>query len=152
NQHFEILGSLAKFSERNIRIYAPLSYGDSAYAQSVAAKGREVFGEKFIPLTKYLSPSEYTEFLSSIDIAVFNHSRQQAMSNTISLLGFGKKVFIRSDVAQWDRFRKLGIAIFDQSELDLTPLSDLVRERNQQVVRTHFSDAMLRDQYKQLFG
>lgn len=101
NNHIEILDKLLPFKDKNIRIYAPLSYGDKAHAKEVISTGKELFGDKFIALTDFMPFEEYLKFLGSIDIAIFNHKRQQAMGNTITLLGLGKTVFIRSDTTQW---------------------------------------------------
>ena len=42
--------------------------------------------------------------LSQIDIAVFNHNRQQATANIEILSYLGKKLFIRSDTTTWDHY------------------------------------------------
>ena len=39
--------------------------------------------------------SDYLKILGKIDIAIFNHERQQAVGNITSLLGLGKKVYIK---------------------------------------------------------
>ena len=38
-----------------------------------------------------MNNKDYIQFLNQIDIAVFNHNRQQAMGTIRSLLGMGKK-------------------------------------------------------------
>lgn len=53
--------------------------------RKVIIKGKELFGEKFIPLTEFMTFEKYLEFLGSIDIAIFAHKRQQAMGNTITI-------------------------------------------------------------------
>ena len=40
--------------------------------------------------------NQYLEFLGKIDIAIFNHRRQQGFGNAITLLGLGKKVYLNS--------------------------------------------------------
>lgn len=43
------------------------------------------------PIVDFMDFNEYINFLSTIDIAIFNHKRQQGMGNIITLLGMGKK-------------------------------------------------------------
>lgn len=101
NCHLEALESLAKFKDNNIKIIAPLSYGDKSYAELVIRYGQSVFGDKFIPILNLMSPNEYSRLLSSVDIGVFYNNRQQALGNIYALLYLGKKIFIRSDISSW---------------------------------------------------
>ena len=119
NNHIEILSKLNELKCENMKIYCPLSYGNMEYANSVKAWGREYFGDDFIPLDSFLSKAEYDEILVNIDIAVFNHHRQQAVSNIISLLGLGKKVFLRPTVTTYEYFLNQGIKVFDVNSLEL---------------------------------
>ncbi|WP_083234102.1 TDP-N-acetylfucosamine:lipid II N-acetylfucosaminyltransferase [Candidatus Marithrix sp. Canyon 246] len=75
-------------------MFVPLSYGDpkGVYIKEVISTGTKIFGDKFIPMTEFMDFDKYLNFLGSINITIFNHNRQQAMGNTITLLGFGKKV------------------------------------------------------------
>src|SRR5262249_42034120 len=86
NGHFEMLKALEPYKDSDIRIYAPLSYPDPVHASRVKQAGLQMFGDKFVALTEFLSFPEYLEILGKIDIAMFNHNRQQAMGNKITLL------------------------------------------------------------------
>jgi hypothetical protein len=99
NNHLDVLDKLEAHKNENIKIYVPLSYGNQ-----VIAEEKKRFGDKFIPRTEMMPFQNYLEFMGLIDIAIFNHKRQQAIGNTITLLGLRKKVFIRSDVVQWQFF------------------------------------------------
>lgn len=113
NNHMEALEKLLPFKDLDIRIHIPLSYGNKEYAATVCRQASLWFGEKAKPITKLMPFDKYMEFLSSIDIAIFNHRRQQAMGNTITLLGLGKKVYMRSDTTQWDFLNRHHFLIFD---------------------------------------
>lgn len=117
NNHVDALAKLLPYKDDDICIYVPLSYGNQEHAKKVIVQGEKWFGDKFIPLTDFMPLGEYLRFLGNIDIAVFNHKRQQAMGNTITLLGLGKKVYMRSDVAQWDFFQDLGVEVNDITQL-----------------------------------
>ena len=146
NNHFEILDKLLPFKDQNIKMYAPLSYGDQIHANKVIAKGKELFGDKFIALADFMPFEQYLQFLGSIDIAIFNHKRQQAMGNTITLLGLGKTVFIRSDTTQWQFFKEKNISINDIDYLD--SLSVESNQHSIDIIKEYFSE----DNYKYQLG
>ena len=104
NQHKEALDMLSRFKNREIEIICPLSYGDTTYASNIISYGVQIFGNKFIPITKYMSTNEYCELLNSVDIAVFNHNRQQGTGNIEILAYLGKKIFLRSDTTTWNHY------------------------------------------------
>jgi len=114
NNHDEILEKLAPLKNSNIRIICPLSYGGpAAYVQTVAEKGNEIFGNKFITLRSFLSPADYSQLLCDTDVAVMNHDRQQGLGNIFPLLYLGKKVYLRSSTSSYIFLKNLGCDIFD---------------------------------------
>lgn len=50
-------------------------------------------------------------FLSSLDIAIFAHNRQQGFGNTVSLLGMGKTVYLKEEVTTYQALEKIGLKI-----------------------------------------
>lgn len=104
NQHLPMLNILSKYKDYNINIYCPLSYGDKEYGAKVEAYGKNLFGEKFIPVKDYKTPDEYAKFLNGMDIAVFNNNRQQGTGNIEILAYLGKKVYVRSDTTTWGHY------------------------------------------------
>lgn len=152
NNHIEILEKLLPYKNSKICIYAPLSYGNKdQYAENVIKRGSEWFGEKFQPLTDFMPYDEYLKFLSKIDIAAFNHKRQQGMGNIITLLGLGKKVFIRSDITPWATLKNKGLTIYDINNLEISPLEPEKKSQNQQIIKKHFSKEKLLSQLKTIF-
>ncbi len=150
NNHFEILDKLTKYKTKDIKIYTPLSYGNKEYAEHVIREGKKNFGENFIPLREFLPFDEYLKLLAEIDIAIFNHNRQQAMGNIITLLGLGKKVYIRDDITTWDFFKKLQITVFSSNKnINLEPININVSKENIQKIKNHFGEENLK---KQLFS
>jgi dTDP-N-acetylfucosamine:lipid II N-acetylfucosaminyltransferase len=102
NNHEEIFEKLSKFKYKDIRLFVPLSYGDEVYADKVISKGKQIFGEKFIPLTKFMDKVDYISLLNSMDAGIFNNNRQQAMGNIYLLLYLGKKVILKDDTSMWE--------------------------------------------------
>ena len=97
NRHKSALDALSRFANEDIKIYAPLSYGDDAYRDEVISYGRELFGDKFVPVTEFMERSEYISFLTKISIGVFNYDRQQGLGNIHLLMRMGAKVLALLD-------------------------------------------------------
>lgn len=103
NRHSEILNALKKYSCEDIEIYCPLSYGcgSKEYVKNVINLGNFYFGDRFIPMLDFIPYDEYIHILKDIDIAIFNHNRQQAMGNILTLLYLKKKIYISDNITTW---------------------------------------------------
>ena len=151
NNHLEVLDKLVKYKNENIKIFVPLSYGDEKYANEVIAKGKELFEDKFIALTEFIAFDKYLDFLGDIDIAIFAHRRQQAMGNTITLLGLGKKVYIRSDVTPWELFNDIDVKVFDVENINVELIAEETKVDNQRKIKEYFSEENYLEQLQNLF-
>ena len=105
NRHIEVLDLLKRFSNENIKVYVPLSYGDEKYKEEVIQYGKELFGDKFVPLIEFMDFEKYSEFLANIDIGIFNNNRQQAMGNICYLAYLGCKVYLAEDMPMWNYYK-----------------------------------------------
>ncbi len=143
NNHLEVFMRLKKHKDKDINIFAPLSYGDKKYAKEVIRKGKEIFKDKFKPITEFMPFEKYLYFLGKIDIAIFAHERQQAMGNIITLLGLGKKVYIRSDLVSWSFFKKHKLNIYDIDTIKLDNLSNELKIFNKMKIEFLFSKEVL---------
>lgn len=159
NHHIEIIDSIKRFSNEDIKIYVPLTYGDSKYAEEVQNYGKKIFGKKFIAMTEFLQPEEYSQYLADIDIMIYDHKRQQGLGNIYSLIYMGKKVFIRDDISSWDFLNTtLDIKVFntiDISKIDFAEFvqySDQVKEHNmQRANETFYSNKFIKDLWAKIF-
>ena len=106
NQHIEALNQLRAFTDENIEIICPLSYGDKVYALEVCEYAKRIFGSKFIPVLDFMTPEEYSRLLNSVDIAIFYNNRQQATGNIEILAYLKKKIYMRSDTTTWKHYVK----------------------------------------------
>ncbi len=104
NNHIEVFNWLSRFSNEDIQIVCPLSYGDMDYAEKVKEYGNVVFGDKFEPITSYMDKDAYFNMISDSSVSIFNNDRQQALGNIHALIGMKSKVFIRSDTCMWCYF------------------------------------------------
>lgn len=140
------------FKNDDICIYVPLSYGNKKHAQAAIQQGQQWFGDKFKPLTEFMPFDEYLLLLGTIDIAIFNHKRQQAMGNTITLLGLRKKVYVRSDTAQSEFFNSLGVHFFDINDFNLNLLNAEDSCENNKKIKIYFSEENLKKQCTAIFS
>lgn len=152
NNHIEVLEKLLPYKDQDIKIFVPLSYGDQQHAEKVIRLGREWFGNKFQPLTDFMPFDDYLKFLGDIDIAVFNHHRQQGMGNTITLLGLGKAVYMRSDISPWSFFSDKNVDVLDVNNFSCEVLSVSKAKENIKNVASYFSDSTLIKQYIRIFS
>jgi hypothetical protein len=152
NNHIEILYKLSSLDiDMSYKVMCPLSYGDMNYQQEVIAVGNSIFGDKFIPLTKIVESNSYYSLLSTVDIALFNHNRQEGMGTMITLLGMGKKVYLQNSTAQWLLFKSLGVSVFAINEL-LGLFSDIdTKQDNIDRIKNYFSLENLKIQTSKIF-
>jgi len=151
NNHTKIFELLKPYKNTNIQIYCPLSYGNKKYADSVIQEGGEIFKEKFLPIVDFIPSNKYFNFLGEVDIAIFAHKRQQAMGNTITLLGLGKKVYIQKETSSYQLFKDINIKIFDLNNFDLSPMNENCKINNIKTIKQYFSAKRLSSQLKTIF-
>lgn len=151
NNHVDVLKKLRGYSDKISEIVVPLSYGHEENAKKVIAKGNEWFAEKFTPLTQLMEYESYLQVLDRIDIAIFNHDRQQAMGNTITLLALGKTIYMRSTVSQYSFLQSLGLAIMEIDSFNMQMLSAEDASKNVELVNSFFSSDNLKAQLEHVF-
>lgn len=74
-------------------------------------KARSIFGEKVVFLETFMPPDEYRQYLTRMDIAIFNNNRQQALGNLAYLLATGAKIYLNDDSALWEIFNELNFTV-----------------------------------------
>jgi len=151
NNHLEVFERLKQYRDEDINIYVPLSYGNKEYALEVIDKGKELFGDKFKPMTDFMPFEEYLKFLGDIDIAIFAHKRQQAMGNTITLLGLGKKLYMRNDITPRKLFEDIDVKVFSVDDISMNPISNEDKNNNQKRIKEYFSKENYIKQLNKLF-
>ena len=114
NNHISVLKKLKAHDNQLSKIICPLSYGnDLAYRDEVIDLGLKLFGERFQPLTEFMPCTEYEKLLETVDIALFDHWRQEAMGVTLSLLSLGKTVYMRRSTESFKSLVNRGFKVFD---------------------------------------
>lgn len=153
NLHHEILSKLEPLKDSAIRIYCPLSYsGNPEYINSVEARGKQIFGGKFISMIEMLDPDKYLNLLYGIDVAIMNHDRQQGLGNILPLLYFGKKVFMRSGTSSFEYLESIGCHLYDISSFDTFDESFFRTEQEKLEENSHIiGDLLSEKRYRELW-
>lgn len=156
NNHIDILEGLSKFKHDDFIIICPLSYdGNLQYKQKVIDIGIELFGDtKFIPMMDFLPHEEYLKTLSKIDIAIFNHKRQRGLGNITTLLGLGKKVYLREEITTWDFCKAHGLRAYSiNNEFDtlFEPMNEEDKKSNHEIMKRDFSEEKLIEDWNKIF-
>ncbi len=148
NCHIDAFEMLKKYSNDDIKIFCPLSYGDKEYIEYVIGRGKEIFGEKFVPVTNFMNLEKYVKFLSTMQICLFNNDRQQGMGNINGSLGLGKKVYMRTDTSMYEYYLKKGYKIFPCEEIQNVDLNSFIfLDKNIQNNNIRLFDEMIANEY-----
>jgi hypothetical protein len=130
NNHLEALSGLRHFNQYDWKLYVPLSYGQSWYADQVVLKGKELIGDKFIPLLDFIPLNRYLELLANIDVVIMNHHRSQAGANIFCMIYMGKKVFLSKDSSIYNLLSAHGIKVFTSESIENIPFDEFIQKLN----------------------
>lgn len=152
NNHVTILQHLKKYEESIDCIISPLNYGSELeYKQRVKEEGFKLFGDKFKPVEEFMSIDKYKEMLCEIDIAVFDHWRQEAMGVTMLLLSLGKIIYMNPNTTSYENLKKRGFQIFDNMLLfESGPLEPRDVGINKELLSNNYSLEVLIDSYENI--
>jgi hypothetical protein len=151
NNHFDLLLQLEQFKDHDIKIIAPLSYGDNDHAKKVIKQGKKVFGDKFKALTNLLPKDQYIELAQTIDIGLFGHHRQQAMGNIIMLLSMGKKVYMHEHMSISEYLKNQNIIIYDIKNISLE-INHEETHKNPATIKSIYTESALLEQWQTIFS
>ncbi len=151
NNHEEVFNIIKPYMNDKVRVICPLNYGGKKHADKITELGSKMFGSSFEPILDYMKYDDYISLLSTVDIAIFNHNRQQAMSNIRVLLGMGKKVYMRNEISSYRTLIDLGINVSDVSEFSLN-VSEEESANNVKIVKSYYSKETLISNLKNIFS
>lgn len=157
-QYEEIIELLSQI-KKQLKVFCVLAYPDNKeadeYREKIIKMGNDLLGDRFIPLVDYVSYDDYMKLLSGIDIAIFNHNRQQALGNIASLLYLKKKVFINPLNGCKQYFEDLGAKVFstnDLTENDVVKQTDFeYGEKNRSAIMDFFNDKHFYERWNDIF-
>jgi len=146
NNHLELFTKISKHQDSIKEIICPLSYGyDLKYRDDVIEAGKRIFGNKFIPVIEFMPLEEYKKVLENIDIAIFDHWRQEAMGVTLSLLSLGKTVYMRSSTESFKSLQKRGFLIFDNQLVFENSIELRDTSNNKKLISQYYSIEVLKN-------
>lgn len=155
--HFEVMDRIYHLKSK-IDIVLPLVYGDKKFIEDFEMSYLiPDSGFNITILKNKMNPNEYMNYLSSIDVAIFNSTIQQGIGNILPLLWFGAKIFLRESNPVYKDLILWGFhieSIHDESfdEKVLLPLkSDEILENRKLLVK-YFSEQAVNDYYKNIFS
>lgn len=138
NNHLEIFELLKKIKiDSDAKIIVPLSYGDESYKNKIIEKGMKFFGERFLPITEFMTILEYSQLLNRCHTMIMNHKRQQAAGNIALGLLMGAKVFLNENNPLVKFYQENGIETFSIKNIGdefSTPLSFEIKEKNRKIL------------------
>lgn len=111
NNHLETLELISRGDVGERQVIVPLSYGDSAYGDSIERAGRKLLGERFVPLRGLIPLEEYSALVSQCSVVVMGHRRQQGLGNVARATWQGARVFLdrRNTIVPY--FRSVGLPV-----------------------------------------
>ena len=154
----EMLKKLSKFRGENIEVTTVLSYGDMEYKEAIMETGKQIFGDKFVPLSNYLSPMDYAKWCAQNDIYVLSQDRQQGLGNSFITLATGGKLYIKSEITTFSHFKRHDIEVFDTNDIgkicfeEFEEYPDQVRRRNMENVKIFFDNRYLKELWDPIFS
>lgn len=144
SNHRNTFWLLQKMDLKDRKILVPLSYGgNNLYRSTVYEKGRQLFGDKFIPLTSFIELDKYIELTKSVSVAIYNIIRQMAVGNILLNLWNGAKVFLPEDSINYKHFKSLGYKVFslekdlNQKGIDTLLSDEEIIENRKKILKYH---------------
>jgi len=145
--HLDVIQALSNAQlPPNVEFVLPLSYGDAAYGNYVAAKAKESLKGTVNVLTEYMPREQYFGILDTLTSAVFDIKRSQGLGNVNALLWLGKRVFMHPDCPAYKFYKHEGYAIhaideaYSNTALLALSLTEKEANNNREKLQAQFSD------------
>ena len=143
NNHLDYISIFSKMNIPNLKVWAPLSYGDQDYIQHVITVGHTLLPGQFGITADYMSFDSFMKAIHAMDVGIMPHKRPQAFGNIQLLLYFGKKVFMDEDSSLYDFLIDASYHIYPLSKMTKeqleTPLMPAEKEHNRTLMIAQFS-------------
>jgi hypothetical protein len=146
--HIDAFRWLSRMDLRGRNVVVPLSYGDDQYRAVVLQKGRQILGDRFMPVMQFMSLGDYNALMNRCGFALMNHLRQQGVGNIMADLWRGGRVFMNSTTG-FRAFCRMGLSvelIRDQTEVTFfkpKPVDRILEDRK--VLQAYFGRAAVID-------
>lgn len=154
----DMLKTLSKFADKNIKVWTVLSYGQTEYKHEIMKLGKKLFRDKFYYIDQMMTPAEYAGVIKQNDILILNQDRQQGLGNSFANLVSGAKVFIKSTVTTYNHFNSKGIKVFDTYSIQNSDFDDFisykesVKQNNIKKAKIFFDNKYLKSLWEDIFN
>ena len=126
NNHMDAIKYFKSGRLIDSKIICPFSYGNKPYIAFIERWLNNKLGSRFIALKTYMKRDDYVRFLSTIDVVVMNHNRQQAFGNTITALCLGKPVYMKKTSVVYSMLKNMGLRhVYDINELKNSNIDEI---------------------------
>ena len=133
----------------NRKILVPLSYGGTHLYRSIVCKrGKQLFGDNFLPLSSFVELDRYELLIQSVSIAIHNTIRQIAVGNILLNMWNGAKVFLPEDSINYKHFKSQGYHVFsiekdlNQKEIDSLLSDEMIIDNRKKIIKYHSYEAI----------
>lgn len=124
--HVDFVRHLLSCKKDNLRIYLPLSYGNSGYIKETVDALNIINDSRVVVFNNLMPKDEYLELLASVDVAIFDGKTSMALGNIASLLHFRKKIFLNPDGIIRKAFEREGIPFGLTSQINSLSIDELI--------------------------
>ena len=153
NNHIDGLEKLKTINLLNHNLIIPLSYGDKSNADLVEKYTIKYFPHNSIILTDFMSLESYTALISTCEIAIMPHIRQQALGNIVKLLIGGAKIFFNKKSSIYIYLKEQKFHVFKLSEMiNLNKLSKEEKQINRELSLEFFGAKNIHTKIKNLIS
>jgi len=159
NNHFDALATVKEMNQEEIRLIIPLSYGIPSieYFKELINYIRNNLTCEVEILKEMLSPKEYNEILEKVDMAIFNHRRQQAVGNIRKLMKLGKIIVMNPESPLFSYLNNIDIKVLSVNDTNLSSvmkeltLNKEILQRNSEIIDTYFGENIITTQINKIF-
>ena len=147
NNHIQLIDILSSLQLNGITIYVPLTYGDLKYRNEIIDYAIRKLPNHFVPLVEFMDRGKYNNFLTTIDVGIFGHERQQGLGNIITLLSIGRQVFLNKKSPVYDYLLKNGFDILTIEDISISNFSGVRNINNMKLSNSLFNEVNLISQW-----
>lgn len=135
NNHCEIIDVLKGMGSSDFELFIPLTYGDKDYEtyklQVITYACNSLGQVKVRPILQSLSGEEYNNLMRTMNVAIYNNDRQQAMGNISIMLAAGVKVYLREGTTMWNHYKSKKFKIFSINDLKKAKFENMICYSNE---------------------
>lgn len=142
-------------TEKNYYIYCITSYGPKELKEQIKHYGEAHFGSYFIAVDFYMDYTQYVQFLSQMDAAIFGMETLSGRDTLELLFWLGAKVYLKPDSEASKNMRYVGYKVNDYYSANRETLEELFYNPdepwNHSIAMKQFDSAKKVQQWKELY-